>query len=44
MSYRGTMDGWHGDEMEIEGEIIFSHEKYEEEHADDWEYEFNEEE
>ena len=34
----GMMDGWHGDEPEIEAEYRAMRESYEEEHADDWKY------
>lgn len=39
MSYRGMMDGWHGDEPEIEYEMRCQREAYEDEHADDWKHE-----
>ena len=43
MSYRGMMDGWHGDEPEIEANARYLRDCYKEEHADDWKYEFIEE-
>jgi hypothetical protein len=36
MSYRGMMDGWHGDEPELEAEEREKREAYEEAHADDY--------
>jgi hypothetical protein len=38
MSYLGMMDGWHGDEPELEAEARERREAYEDEHADDWKY------
>lgn len=35
---RGTMEGWHGDEAELDAEYWALREAYEEEHADDWKY------
>jgi hypothetical protein len=35
---RGMMDGWHGDEPEIEANYWSKREAYEDEHADDWKY------
>ena len=43
MSYRGMMDGWNGDEDELESELNCQREAYEDEHADDWKYDFDEE-
>jgi len=37
------MDGWHGDENEIEQDARQNCYDYEDEHADDWKYEFNNE-
>ena len=42
MGYRGMMDGWHGDEDQNESELRCQQEAYEEEHEDDWKYDFNE--
>lgn len=38
MNYQGMMEGWHGDEPEIEAAYFSNSEAYEEEHADDWKY------
>ena len=35
---RGSMDGWHGDEPELEAEENRLRDEYEEEHVDDWKY------
>lgn len=39
MNYRGMMDGWHGDEPEIEAQHHQWQQDYYDEHADDWKYE-----
>lgn len=36
MSYRGMMDGWHGDEHIIEAEYREQRKLYEEQRADEW--------
>lgn len=42
MNYRGMMDGWHGDEPEIEYEAQCQREKYENARTEDWKYDFSE--
>lgn len=42
MDSYGLMDGWHGDELELEYEAMYQREAYQNEHADDWKDEFDE--